>query len=478
MTEPQKRAMPHDVEAERCVLGSLLMDNDAMDSVTEILTEADFYVDNNRVVFRSMMDCVTAGEPIQELTVADRLKAAGNLDRVGGVAGISELASAMPTSAHVASYARIVRNHSRVRQVASIGRSLESEALTGVKDANAYVDRAQAAILAIGQDTTRVSMVHGKVLLLDAYARMEAAKHRSTDITGVPTGIHALDALTCGLQPQNLVVIGAHTSQGKTALALQIARHAAFRARVGVAFFTLEMSAAELMDRALCAEASVNGQSIRTGRLMPDDWARLATASRVIAEAPFYCDERSGLTPMEMAATCRRMVREKHIGLVVIDQLSHVDIPKIGSRAEDVGAASGFFKSMARQLGVPVVLVVQLNDGNGERKSNRPALRDFRESKKIGHDADVAILVHRDDAYNEGGKTDDGMADIMLVKQRNGPVGNVRVKWERRYARFENLDDEPQAPAQQEAFKGNTKPTTKAAGGYTYDPDEPQGESP
>ncbi len=477
MNAPSARAMPHDVEAERAVLGSMLMDNNALDAVTEIMTGTDFYVETNRLLFQSMLECSTAGEPIDELNVINRLKSNGNLERIGGTAFITALTSGIATSAHVESYARIVRNHSRVRQVAAIGRSLESEALTGVSDVNAYVDRAQASILAVGQDTSRPGMTHIQPLLVDAYARVDTARLRSTDITGVPTGLRALDAMTCGLQPQNLIVIGAHTSHGKTSLALQMARHAAFRAKIGSAFFSLEMSNTELVDRIICSEASVNGQSLRTGKLTPLDWQRMAEASRIMSASPFYSDERTGLTPMEIAATCRRLVREKHIGLVVIDQLSHVEIPLRGTRAEDVGAASGFFKSLARSLNIPLVLVVQLNDGNAERKNNRPALRDLRESKKIGHDADVVILVHRDDAYGDG-VNHDGMADLILAKQRNGPTGNARVKWERRFARFENMDDELQAPAQQEAFKGNTKPTTKAAGGYTYDPDEPQGESP
>lgn len=462
--------MPHSLDGERSVLGCVMMDNACFPDVVEILRESDFYVETNRIIFRAMCECSVDGQQIDDVTIADRLRATGSLEKAGGFALILELSKSLPTSAHVRAYAKIVRDHARVREVASGATSLAEQAFAGVSDVNAFVDRAQSLMLAVGHDTARTAMIPVRDLLKVAYERIQATGARGKTITGVPTGIHKLDEMTNGLQPQNLVVVAGHTSQGKTAFSIQLARHAAFRCAIPSAVFSLEMSNSELIDRSLCAEAEVDGHKIRTGQLNAEEWGKLARAAESMSRCPMFCDERGALTPMEIASTSRRLVRDHKIGLIVIDQLSHVDVPDVGRSDENIGAASGFFKALAKALNIPIVLASQLNEGNAERKNKRPAVRDIRGSKKVAHDADLIILLHRDDYYRESGEPD-GLVDVMIGKQRNGPVGNIKCKWNSRFAKFQNLDEE-EAPLLPLETPRKTKPQP-TRGGFTRDiPDD------
>jgi replicative DNA helicase len=447
--EPQLRRLrtpPHSLEAERSVLGGILIDNNAMDAAMESVTSDDFYREAHRTIFDAMIALQERGEPVDELTVADQLRRQGDLEKAGGLTAMSELAASTPTAAHVRAYGRIVHDKAVLRRMIHAATGIVEDGLKGELDVREYVDQAEKAIFEIGDDRKRRSYEPIKDVLKVAFNKLEAAANRGEAITGVATGFKLLDFVTAGLQPSDLVIVAGRPSMGKTAFTLNVAAAASIRPdgnkRVPTLLFSLEMSSDQLATRLLGAEARVDLSKLRNGRVAAPDWSALSMAAGKISEAPLFIDDSGVLNVFDVRTKCRRLKRERGLGLVVIDYLQLMSgVGKVESRAQEISEISRGLKAIARELAVPVVALSQLNRSLESRTDKRPMMSDLRESGAIEQDADVIMFLYRDDYYNkESAKK--GVAEIIVAKQRNGPTGTVELAFLPHLTRFENLAEE------------------------------------
>jgi len=436
------RTPPQSLDAERSVLGCVLIDNEALGAALDVLTPEDFYREAHRKVFESMMSLEDRGEPVDELTVSDELRKSGSLEQAGGVTGISELAQSTPTSAHVRAYAKIVHDRAVQRRMIAAATSIVEDGMKGEGDVREYVDRAERMIFEVSDDKKRKGYQAIKEVLVTAFKRLEAAANRGEAITGVATGFEKLDHMTAGLQPSDLVIVAGRPSMGKTAFTLNVAAHASLRSKTSTVVFSLEMSAEQLANRLLGAEARVNLQNLRTGRIAQQDWLALSMAAGKISEAPLFIDDSGVLTVFDVRTKCRRLKREHNLGLVIIDYLQLMaGGGNSDNRAQEISEISRGLKAIARELELPVVALSQLNRSLENRQDKRPMMSDLRESGAIEQDADVIAFLYRDEYYNKE-SPDKGKAEIIIAKQRNGPVGTVNLAFLGHLTRFENLAED------------------------------------
>ncbi|MBI5494207.1 MAG: replicative DNA helicase [Deltaproteobacteria bacterium] len=440
------RTPPHSLDAERSVLGGILIDNQAIDHAQEHLEPQDFYREAHRQVFESMLSLQERGEPVDELTVSDELRRGGNLDRVGGLTALSELAQSTPTSAHVRAYARIVHEKAVLRRMIAAATGIVEQGMRQEVDVREYVDLAEKAIFEVSEDRKRHGYEPIKEVLKGAFQKLEAAANRGEAITGVPTGFVQLDHMLAGLQPSDLVIVAGRPSMGKTAFTLNVAAGASIRPaadkRMPTVVFSLEMSSEQLAMRLLGAEARVDLSKLRNGRLAPPDWATLSHAAGRISEAPLFIDDSGVLNVFDVRTKCRRLKREHGLGLVIIDYLQLMSgVGKVESRAQEISDISRGLKAIARELEVPVVALSQLNRSLESRTDKRPMMSDLRESGAIEQDADVIMFLYRDEYYNKDSPKK-GTAEIIVAKQRNGPTGMVELAFLPHLTRFENLAPE------------------------------------
>lgn len=434
MINQPDRLPPQNLDAEQSVLGSMLLDRDAVTRAIEILTPEDFYREQHRAVYQAICRLFDRGEAVDMVTATEELKKSGQLEQVGGVSYIASMANMVPTAAHVERYAKIVAEKSILRRLASTSTEIVHKVYEGREAADDLLDEAEQSIFAIAQGIRRKSYSVLKDVLVRAFERIEYLFANKGRAIGIPTGFSKLDELLCGFQPAELIVLAARPSMGKTTLALNFAAHAAVEHRIPVGVFSLEMSSEQVAQRILCAEARVDSYRLRTGYLRDHDWPELSRALGKLSEAPIFIDDTPNMSLMEMRARARRMRAEHKIGMLIIDylQLMHAR-GRAESRQQEISEITRALKGLARELDIPVLALSQLSRAVEQRESRRPQLSDLRESGAIEQDADVVAFIYiRPDQEPER----NNHVEVIIAKQRNGPIGTCELIFMKEYARF------------------------------------------
>jgi replicative DNA helicase len=435
---------PHSVEAEQSVLGGLLLDNSAFDRIGDVFSGSDFYRDDHRRIFHHIVSLIQAGKPADVVTVDESIKSSEDRDKTGGLAYLGALAQSTPSAHNIRRYAEIVRERAVMRKLVEVGTGIADAALNPMgKDVGQMLDEAESRVLQIAEAGSRgrQGFVDIQPLLTQVMERIDMLYHREnpSSVTGVPTGYHDLDDRTSGLQEGDLVIVAGRPSMGKTAFALNIAEHVAVENRLPVAVFSMEMAGTQLAMRLLGSVGRLDQHKLRTGRLTDEDWNRLANAVGKLNDTPIHIDETPALNALELRARARRLHRQYgKLGLIVVDYLQLMQASTQGeNRATEISEISRSLKALAKELKVPVVALSQLNRGLEQRPNKRPIMSDLRESGAIEQDADLILFIYRDEVYNEG-TAEKGVAEIIIGKQRNGPIGTVRLTFLGEYTRFEN----------------------------------------
>ena len=434
-----RKIPPHSMEAEESVLGGILIDNNALDRAVEFIGADDFYREAHRKILRAMQDLSQRGEPVDLVTLTDVLRTRGELQDVGGAAYLGELVEKVPTAAHVAFYARIVRHKAVVRSLIQVATEIASLGFESGADVDQLLDDAEHKIFEISERKVRPSFFRIRDIMVDSMKAIEQLYERKELVTGVPTGFVDLDRMTAGLQPSDLIVIAGRPSMGKTAFALNIAQYAALTAKVGVAVFSLEMAKEQLVLRLLCSEARVDQSKVRSGFAAERDFPKLAMAASRLAEAPIYIDDTPALSVLELRAKARRLKREREskLGLIIVDYLQLMrGHDGADSREQEISSISRSLKALAKELSVPVVALSQLNRQVETRAEKRPIMADLRESGAIEQDSDVIAFLYRPIVYDKN--AEERAAEVIIAKQRNGPIGIVPLTFMSEYTRFEN----------------------------------------
>ncbi len=432
---------PHSLEAEQAVLGGLMVDNEAWDRVADRVAEDDFYRRDHRLIFRGLSTLAEDQQPMDVVTLSEWLRSADALEDAGGIGYLGALAKDTPSAANIAAYADIVRERSVLRRMIRAGTQVVSDAFqTDGRDSKELLDAAERLIFEIAESSGRFrkGFVGMREILPTVVDRIDTLYQQDGTVTGLATGFADFDERTSGLQKGDLVIVAARPSMGKTTFAMNIAEHAGLKADEPVAVFSMEMPADALAMRMLASLGRVELQKIRTGQLADDDWPRLTSTMSLLSDARLYIDDSPGLSPQEMRARARRLKREQGLGLIVVDYLQLMQIPGFKeNRTGEISEISRSLKSMAKELDVPVVALSQLNRSLEQRPNKRPVMSDLRESGAIEQDADIIVFIYRDEVYNED-SPDRGMAEIIIGKQRNGPIGTTRLTFLGKYTRFEN----------------------------------------
>ncbi|HED15633.1 MAG TPA: replicative DNA helicase [Gammaproteobacteria bacterium] len=437
---------PHSLSAEQSVLGGLMLDNEAWDKIADKVAEDDFYRADHRLIFRALADLADERRPFDVVTLSGWLEKNQTLEQAGGLAYLGTLVKDTPSAANIAAYAEIVRERSIMRQLISVGNDIANSGYQPEgRDSKALLDRAESKVFKIAEQGNRgkTGMVSIKNLLAGVVDRIDELYQSDSPITGIPTGWTDFDELTSGLQPSDLLIVAGRPSMGKTTLAMNMAEQTAIKTRKPVAVFSMEMSGEQLAMRMMSSLGRIDQSKVRTGKLDDDDWARLTSAMGILADAPLFIDDTPALSPTELRARARRMAREHGLGLIVIDylQLMQSSSGSGENRATEISEISRGLKALAKELNVPVVALSQLNRSLEQRPNKRPIMSDLRESGAIEQDADVIVFIYRDEVYNDE-SPDKGIAEIIIGKQRNGPIGTVRLTFQGRYTRFENFTPE------------------------------------
>ena len=438
---------PHSVEAEQSLLGGLLLDNDSFDRVADVVSGDDFYRDDHRRIWRHVARLIEANRPADVVTVAESIEASEDKDKTGGAQYIASLAQNTPTSLHIRRYAELVRERAVQRRLAQVATEIAENALAPAgKEVGQLLDEAESRIFEIAESGARhdQGLLDIKPVLARVFEKIDHLYHRDngSDITGVPTGYTRIDEMTSGLQGGDLIIIAGRPSMGKTALALNFAQYIAVDSGLPVAIFSMEMSSTQLAQRMLGSIARVDQHKMRTGRLNDKEWSDLSDAMGKLHETPMYIDETGALTSLEVRARARRLKRQySKLGLIVIDYLQLMSASTQGeNRATEISEISRSLKAMAKELDVPVVALSQLNRALEQRPNKRPQMADLRESGAIEQDADLILAIYRDEVYNHD-TPDKGIAEINILKQRNGPIGTVKLTFLGQFTRFENYAD-------------------------------------
>ena len=437
------RVTPNEIEVEKAVLGAMLIDNDSISRVIETLgNESAFYNSTHRRVYRAIVTLFERSEPADQVTVSEELAREGDLEAVGGAATVAALASEMATAVNAEYHAKIVLEAALRRRLIDASTQTVEESYLKTEDVREVIDRAESRIYEIAKGDLGKGVVSLHSVLDETFEAIQRAHDQNEDLTGVTTGYDDLDQLTGGLQRSDLVILAARPAMGKTALGLCIARNAAVKQRVPVLFFSLEMATHQLAQRLLVAEARVDFHKLRTGNLKEEDWQRLGTWTGKLMEAPIYIDDTAGISIMEMRAKARRAQSDYGIGLVVVDYLQLMTAHgRTDSREQEIALISRSLKGLAKELDVPILALAQLSRAVEQRPDKRPIMSDLRESGSIEQDADMVMFLFRPEVYkieDEEGNTQEGVAEIIIGKHRNGPTGSVFLTFLGQYSRFEN----------------------------------------
>ena len=429
---------PQNLEAEQSVLGGILLDNQALNSVMEILRVEDFYSEAHRKIFAAILDISEKSRPSDLVTLNDYLRDKKQIDTVGGAAYLASLVDSVPSAANIVHYSKIVKEKAILRNLIGTATDILTKSYNAGSDVDGLLDEAEHAIFEISENKIKPSFSPLRDLIKDSFRTIERLYEKKELITGVPTGFEKLDEMTSGLQKSDLVIIAGRPSMGKTAFALNIAQRAAVDAGIPVAIFSLEMSKEQLAFRMLSSEAMVDSQRLRRGYPGETDWPKLTTAAGRLAEAPIYIDDTAAISVLEMKAKARRLKAESGLGLLIVDYLQ---LMRAGgardSREQEISEISRSLKALAKELNIPVVALSQLNRQVEQRTNRRPQMADLRESGAIEQDADVIMFLYRDEVYNRT-EENTGLAEVNIGKQRNGPTGTVKLVFLEKYTRFEN----------------------------------------
>ena len=433
------RTPPNDIAAEQSVLGAMLLSKDAIADVVELLREGDFYRPAHQTIYGAVLDLYGRGEPADAVTVAAELTKSGEIGRVGGAPYLHTLVSMVPTAANANYYGRIVREQAILRRLVEAGTRIVHMGYTGTGDVDDLVDRAQAEVYDVTDKRTSEDYSPLREIMNGALTEIEAISNRGGEMVGVPTGFSELDRLTNGLHPGQLVIVAARPSVGKSTLGVDIARAASIKHGLTSVIFSLEMSRNEIVMRLLSAEAQIPLHHMRSGTMSDADWAKLASKMGVVSEAPLFIDDSPNMTLMEIRAKCRRLKQRHDLRLVVVDYLQLMTSGKrVESRQQEVSEFSRSLKLLAKELEVPVIAISQLNRGPEQRTDKRPMLSDLRESGSLEQDADMVVLLHREDFYEKESPRA-GEADFIVAKHRNGPTATVTVAFQGHYSRFVDM---------------------------------------
>ncbi len=442
------RVPPNALDAERAVLGGILLENDAMNVVLEILTREDFYSEAHGILFDTMRRLFGRSQPVDHVTLREELVLSQQLQAVGGDEYLLQLAETIPTVANIKAHAEIVREKSIVRTLIAACHEITAQGYGDYGDIEAFLDTAEASVFSVAKQRATNPYEHVKDVVLRTFEEINEMAKRGDAITGLPTGFDRLDKMTAGMHPGDLIIVAGRPGMGKTAFALNVAVNACMARKQGVAVFSLEMPKEQLVKRMLCSEAQVDGTRLRTGQLLRGDWPKLATAAGVLSELPVWIDDTPAISILELRAKARRLMSEVGLSLLVIDYLQLMrGSGNNNSREQEISEISRSLKALAKELKIPVIALSQLNRGVESRgvKDKRPQLSDLRESGAIEQDADTIWFVYRDEVYNKD--TDErGIAEIIVGKQRAGPTGTARVRFFNEYTRFENLSEDDYYP--------------------------------
>ena len=437
------RVPPHSVEAEQAVLGGLMLDNSAWDAVADRITAEDFYRRDHQLIFAAIADLAARNEPLDAVTLAEQLERNNQLEESGGLDYLATLARETPSAANIRSYADIVRERAQLRRLISVGGEITTNAFnTEGRSVTELIDDAERRVFEIAESgrKTGSGFVPIRDLLGDMIDKLDMLHQNQGQLTGVSTGFTELDRMTAGLQPGDLVIVAGRPSMGKTSFALNIGENAALgRKQVPVAIFSMEMSRDQLGLRMISSLGRINQSHLRTGNFGDEEWSRINGAINMMKTAPIYIDDTGALTPTEVRARARRLKREHGLGLVIVDYLQLMQVPgNKENRATEISEISRSLKALAKELSVPVIALSQLNRSVEQRTDKKPVMSDLRESGAIEQDADVIMMIYREEVYDSN-TTRKGIADIIITKQRNGPTGEVSLTFLGEYTKFENL---------------------------------------
>jgi len=432
------RMPPQSLDAEQSVLGGILIEDRAITRVLDILLPQDFYREGHRKVFAAMIDLFDRNEPVDFITLTETLKKKGTLEEAGGIAYITALVDNVPTAANIQYYARIVKEKAILRGLIAASSEIITDSYDAKRDVDELLEKAESKIFEISEHKIKQAFYPLQKIVTESVEMIQHLYNKDLESTGVPTGFRDIDDMTAGLQPADLIIVAGRPSMGKTALALNMALNAAFKHKVPVAVFSLEMSKEQLVMRMLASEARIELNRIRTGKIRADEWKKLTGAAGNLNETNIFIDDSSGLNPLEMRAKARRLKVEANIGLVMVDYLQLMTgMGKAERRDLEISEISRSLKAMAKELKVPVVALSQLSRAVENRENKRPILADLRESGAIEQDADVIMFIYRDEVYNPD-SNDKGSAEIIIGKQRNGPTGTTVLTFINEHTRFED----------------------------------------
>ncbi len=436
-----KRIMPNSLEAEQSVIGSMIMDKEAIITAMEILIKEDFYHQQYGIIFESMIELYGSGRPVDLVTLQDKLKEKDVPKEISSLEFVRDLVTSVPTSANVKYYANIVKENSMKRKLIRTMEEIENECYAGKESADSIMDKTEHDVFALLSSRTSGEYVPIRQVVMNALEKIEKASKQKGTVTGIPTGFVDLDYRTAGLQPSDLVLVAARPSMGKTAFVLNIAQYVAFHENMCTAIFSLEMSKEQLVNRLFSLESRVDAQALRTGNLSDVDWEKLVEGAGIIGDSELIIDDTPGISISEMRSKCRKYKLEHDLKLIIIDYLQLMSGSGRGSesRQQEISDISRSLKALARELNVPVIALSQLSRAVEQRPDHRPMLSDLRESGAIEQDADVVMFIYRDDYYNKDTELK-GISEIIIAKQRNGPIGTVNLAWLPQYTKFANLE--------------------------------------
>ncbi|MDD6445329.1 MAG: replicative DNA helicase [Lachnospiraceae bacterium] len=436
-----RRVMPNSQEAEKSVIGSMIMDQDAIVTAMELLLKEDFYHQQYGVLFEAMVELHNSGQPVDLVTLSAKLKEKDVPEEVSSPGFIGGLVRDVPTSANVKYYCNIVKENAMKRKLIRVTEEIENECYAGKESLESIMDKTEHDVFALLSSRTGGDYVPIRQVVMNALEKIEKASQQSGTVTGIPTGFIDLDYRTAGLQPSDLILIAARPSMGKTAFVLNIAQYVAFHENMCTAIFSLEMSKEQLVNRLFSLESRVDAQALRTGNLSDADWAKLVEGAGIIGDSELIIDDTPGISISEMRSKCRKYKLEHDLKLIIIDylQLMSGSGRSSDSRQQEISDISRSLKALARELNVPVIALSQLSRAVEQRPDHRPMLSDLRESGAIEQDADVVMFIYRDDYYNKDTELK-GISEIIIAKQRNGPIGTVNLAWLPEYTKFANLE--------------------------------------
>ena len=442
-----QKVPPHNLEAEQAVLGGLLMEQEAWDEVVDVVSEEDFYSPAHRQIYAAMKELHKKNSIVDLITINDYLLQHQQLDAVGGVPYLNEILEATTSTAGITGYAKIVKEKALLRQVIQMSHSTIEEAFSSIDDVDSFLDRVEAKVFQVAEQKNTTGLVDASELVKASLQKIEELYTNKAAITGIPTGFHDMDDMTAGFQPGEMIILAARPSMGKTAFGLNVALHAAMKEKKNVAFFSVEMGKESIMTRCLASSAKVRLSDIRIGQLDDKAWPRLINTAATLSDSGLFIDDTAGISPFEIRAKCRRMKKAHGLDMIMIDYLQLMAMKeRYDSREREVSEISKLLKSIAKELKVPVIALAQLNRGVEGRTDKRPMLSDLRESGSIEQDADVIMMIFREDYYDRDNPDIKGIAEIIIGKQRNGPTGTVKLKWIPEFGLFDNHVPVAEAP--------------------------------